>query len=169
MAQKSSRHPKLPDQSEQNEKLFHNEAIKGSAANLGSLGEMMAALELMLQGWEIYTQSICNPSNSFDMLAVKDEIIKRIQVKSTSRRYKNGNRKNKKHIVKVCKRDRGGKSQYSKSDCDFIIIVLMDEGWFFVIPTEKFSSQTVSINTNDEGQVSGWVAEYQDAWDLMDE
>ena len=156
MAQKSSRHPKLPEQSR-------------SPANLGSLGEMMAALELMLNGWEIYTQSICNPSSSFDMIAVRGAVTKRIQVKSTSKKYNNGNRKNKKHIVKVCKRDKGEKAQYSKNDCDFIVIVIMDEGWFFVIPTEKFSSQTVSIYTNNEGQVSGWVAEYKDAWDLLDD
>ena len=44
----------------------------------------------------------------------------------------------------------------------------MDQGWFFVVPTDKFKSQTLSIYTNKEGQAAGWVAEYRDAWDLLD-
>jgi Holliday junction resolvase-like predicted endonuclease len=167
MAQKSYRHPKLLEQSESGNPL--NEYIRESNANLGSLGEMMAALELMLNGWEVYTQSICNPSNGFDMLAVKGRKFKRIQVKCTAKKYKDGHKKNKKHILKVCKRNKGSTSRYDKNDCDFIVVLVMDEGWFFVVPTEKFHSQTVSIYTNKTGQAAGWITEYQDAWDLLDD
>ena len=160
MEQKSSRHLKQSDQSDN--------PVKG-AASLGSLGEMMVALELMIKGWAIYTQFIGGSSSSFDLLAVKGDLFKRIQVKSTARDYKEKSRKSKKHILKVCKRSKGKFSCYSSSDCDFIVIVLMDEGRFFVIPTEKFSSKTVNVYTNEDGVPTGWTAEYQDAWDLMDE
>lgn len=145
----------------------NNEKIK--SANIGSVGEMMTALELLLHGWEVYTQTICNPSSPFDLIAVRGTLTRRIQVKATTRKYNNKQNKDTKHILKINKRKGGKKVLYEKVDCDFIVIVAMDEGWFFVVPPERFKSQTVSIYKSSNGNAAGWIAEYKDAWDLLED
>lgn len=162
MAQKSYRHRKLREQSDCEEKI--------SASNIGSAGEMMTALELIIRGWDVYTQTICNTTSVFDLIATKGQLTRRIQVKSTARKYSGGEkRRDQKHILKINKRKNGKKILYDKSDCDFVVVVALDEGWFFVVPTEKLYCQTVSIYTNKTGQAAGWITEYQDAWDLLED
>jgi|TARA_R100001463_G_scaffold38_3_gene150 hypothetical protein len=144
-----------------------NEKI--SASNIGSAGELMTALELIIRGWDVYTQTICNTTSVFDLIATKGPLTQRIQVKSTARKYSRGeNRRGQKHILKINRRKNGKKVLYDKSDCDFIVIAALDEGWFFVIPTEKIHCQTVNIYTNQTGQATGWIAEYKNAWDLLE-
>lgn len=53
--------------------------IPSNKARTGCIGEMVACLDLMRQGYEVY--KAVNPQSSFDLVAVMDGQMKRVEVK----------------------------------------------------------------------------------------
>lgn len=103
-----------------------------------------AELKFMLLNQELgYIVSKPFGDNSKYDLIVDDGLeLKRVQVKSTSRKDKSGGMDC--YNCLVCS-GRNSKEKYSKNDIDYVAIYIIPENTWYLIPVEQITGKTVKL------------------------
>ncbi len=109
--------------------------------NNGILAEELASVALLEEGFNVARPVRIGP---IDLLSIWDgSVIKRLQVKSCSKRSKDANMR---YEFKVAQ---AGKN-YSENDLDFIVLVGVETKSFWVVPFKKIETR-LKINTTIGG------------------
>jgi hypothetical protein len=154
-------HTQLDTLSAEREKF---ESIPG--ATKGRVAEVMVAVQFALNGFEVYQPFY--PQSKVDLLAYKDGIPYKIQVKSaswvkdTSRYRVSLMVKNPRTHQRVC---------YDKSDVDYFVVVCLGSAAYYVIPYDKVSGVN-ELNLYPHRTVSGQSIDsefekYRDAYAMV--
>ena len=116
----------------------------------GTLAEMQAALAYMKDGWEVFLQS--NGKAPFDLVAYKDETLRRVTVKGTSQESKQGG-----FIVDLrsIRPNRTGNTIKHLSEYDelFVWVFPWEEGFFF-FPEAVNGRDTISFHPDRRAEVA---------------
>ena len=129
----------------------------------GNIGELMVMRELMGRGWDVCIHAFNSNSSRFDLVAAKDQLCHRIQVKSTGRRVFQGGRGCKRVFAFTTGWGARRKRKYSLGDFDFMVLVSVPVGDFFILPAEV-AAQVVSIKIAVDGKYWG----YRNQWEILE-
>jgi hypothetical protein len=94
----------------------------------GATGELKAAAYFSEQGYEIY--SPWYGAGSIDFIAVKQQEIIRVQVKSA---YWTRRPSGCEYLQVTIRKGAGGNQSYTKEDCDVIVVVHENKLWQFPV------------------------------------
>ena len=130
-----------------------------SAIVTGALGELMVAHQLTKRGWTACIPMVGGNSSHFDLVAAKGEQVHRIQVKASSRLCADTGA-----YVWGASKGSGGKTPYSQSDFDFIILVFVTEPILYLVMPVKVVARVVTVKTKPNGKY--WP--FHEKWDLLE-
>jgi predicted AAA+ superfamily ATPase len=125
----------------------------------GELGESIVAYELMKRKWTVMENL---GGQGYDLLAVRDRVQRRIEVKTTDPELKTGRSKNQLTVLLTDK---------ESQEADFLIFYVHGHETYFIIPREAFpSSRSVTVIVGKNGQIGHGSAyePYRNKWKLLD-
>ena len=126
----------------------------------GVRGELLVAEKLISKGWAVSLPiGDCDP---FDIVANKDDKVRRIQVKTTLSQ----------HTYRACSahyqfqlaKGKSSKTPYLSGQVDFFICCALDSLRFWVIPFSEVRTITAKIYNGDKGRFN----KFEGAWRLLD-
>lgn len=120
-----------------------------TAAITGEVGELLTRTELVRQGW-----IVCTPeghSVPFDLVALRGNTVRRIQVKSTARSENDPVT----YRVPVVRRPKGKPNSPYGPDVDYFACVCVTLGVVAFVPTSSISPDTCSVAIALERGVRG--------------
>ena len=135
----------------------------GTALNsgIGPVGELGVAYQLARRGWSVYSSVVADTLQHYDLIACKDRLMQRIQVKCTSKIEKDTAR----YSILAAK-GKGKKTLYTRDECDFIIASLNPIEWYFVFPVEEVTALTLRFPSHFPPDHR--YSSYKEAWHLLE-
>ena len=125
----------------------------------GEIGESIVAYELMKRNWDVMKHL---GGQGYDLVATRDRVQRRIEVKTTDPDLKTGEHKNQLTVV------------LSPAECalaDFLVFYIHGMATYFVIPKKDFpSSGSVTVFIDKNGKIaSGSAYEHcRNKWEPLD-
>lgn len=118
---------------------------------IGYLSESRAATYFIEQGYEVYWPSFTQ--SSCDFIITKSQDVQRVQVKTAYwMERKSGKRYLQTTTRKGC--GRGGYSEYTREECDLIVIVYEDKLWA-ITPEQLGGKQNLILELGHERERKG--------------
>jgi hypothetical protein len=130
-----------------------------SAIATGALGELMVAHQLTKRGWTVCIPMVGGNSSHFDLVAAKGGQVHRVQVKASRRLCADTGA-----YVWGASKGSKGKTAYSQSDFDFIILVFVTEPILYLVMPVEVVSRVVTVKT----KVNGKYWPFHERWDLLE-
>lgn len=110
----------------------------------GSIAEMQAVVAYMRDGWEVFLQS--NGKAPFDLVVYRDKELRRVTVKATAQKSRNGVNSYITELRSIRPNRTGNKiKQLSEYDELYVYVHPWDEGFFFS-PEEVNGRQAITLN-----------------------
>jgi len=126
----------------------------------GVRGELLVAEKLISMGWAASIP--IGDSDPFDIVANKNDKVRRIQVKTTlvQRTYPSS----RPHYQFQLAKGKSSKTPYSAGQVDFFVCCALDSLRFWVIPLPEVRTITAKIYSGNKGR----FRKFEGAWHLLD-
>ena len=127
----------------------------------GVRGELLVAEKLISKGWAVSLP--IGDSDPFDIIANKDDKVRRIQVKTTMNQHTYPS--NRKHYqFQLAKGKAPKKTPYLEGQVDFFICCALDSLRFWVIQFTEVRTITAKIYSGEKTR----YFKFEGAWHLLD-
>ena len=126
----------------------------------GVRGELLVAEKLISKGWAVSIP--IGDSDPFDIVANKDDKVRRIQVKTTLVQHTYPS--SRPHYQFQLAKGKSSKSPYLIGQVDFFVCCALDSLRFWVIPFPEVRTITAKVYNGNKGR----FCKFEQAWHLLD-
>jgi hypothetical protein len=127
----------------------------------GVRGELLVAEKLISKGWAVSIP--IGDSDPFDIVANKDDKVRRIQVKTTLNQHSYSAGASPHYQFQLAK-GKSSKTPYLSGQVDFFVCCALDSLRFWVIPFPEVRTITAKIYNGNKGR----FYKFEGAWHLLD-
>lgn len=133
-----------------------SEERKSISGIIGEIGERIVAYELLKRGWEVNL----NMTAGFDLYIRKEDVGRRIEVKTTDPSERTGKHK---------KQFRFTPTNKEMEECNFVIVYYHGDSKFFIIPKDDIPDHgTIAMYRSEEGNIGGIYEQYENKWEILE-
>ena len=121
--------------------------MSSNELNIGRAGEYLVMADLLIRGIECFDTG---QGVGFDVIAINDNKLIRLQVKTTSGIRKTSQRRNPVYFFHINRRGREGKHTYDRESFDGFALVALDKKQVFYLNfDDRVKSHSICIRDNN--------------------